>query len=70
MNQTSIPFVGNVDFSQRTTWVGFGGVATGIFLIVTGHVQEGIMSILGGAAAITTRSAISALQDQVTPPKP
>lgn len=64
-----IPFLGDMDFSARTTWVGLSGVVTGIFLIVGGHVQEGILAVLAGAGMVTTRAAISNLAaNQTTPP--
>lgn len=44
---------------QRSTWVGFSGIATGIFMLVNKHYDAGVQTIIGGLAIIFLREAIN-----------
>lgn len=44
---------------NKTFWVGVAGVLTGVVMIIGGDLNNGIIAIGGGIAAITTRDAIN-----------
>lgn len=58
----NIPFLGPILLSSRTTWIGLGVCAFGVFLMATGKSQEGIAALGIGAGIVTGRQAIGDIE--------
>ena len=58
----TVPFLGPIDFSARTTWVGFAGILFAVYhAFQTGQPFDvtSVLSFLGGTATVTGRAALS-----------